>query len=601
LIVVQVVAVHETARYTAEVLMGTSDECIPHFRKLFHAIRAEGTRAFVQLFHPGRELLWRREGMIQPSYSASSTPTERFRLTPRALSIDMIAEIIDGYGATARRMAEAGADGIEVVASHGYLPAQFLNPAINERTDRYGGSFDKRMTFMREVSASIRRQAPAELILGSRISADEFDIAGLNEDETLTICRHLKDEFDYFNVIGGTSASSSGAVHIAPPMTVANAYLAPFSAKLKQALGKPVFVAGRINQPHEAERIIAEGAADMCGMTRAMISDPEMPRKAREGLIDDIRACIACNQACIGHAQLGVSISCIQHPETGRELEFGTVKRSVRSRDLMVVGGGPGGMKAAAAAAERGHRVTLHEKAARLGGQTLLAQLLPHRAEFGGIVTNLAREAERAGAEVRLRSEVTRETLADEHPDAVIIATGSAPRMPKFEIGEGIDVVHAVDIITGVGKAGSRVVIYDWLADWIGVGIAEKLASEGSHVTLAVNGVCPAISIQNYVRDSSIARLHKLGVEMRPFMRLYGADGRAAYFIHTAAQEAVVFEDIDTLVVVAPNRAVDDLEHEARALGIETHLVGDALSPRTAEEAVYEGLRAADRISQLSE
>ena len=599
LIVVQVVAVHDTARYTAEVLMGTSDDCIPHFRTLFRTIRAHGTRAFVQLFHPGRELLWRREGLVQPCYSASSTPTERFRLIPRELSVEMIAEIVAGYGETARRMAEAGAEGVEVVASHGYLPAQFLNPDVNERHDHYGGSLANRLRFMQEIAASIRRTASAELVVGTRISGDEFDAAGLREDDALAICRALKDDFDYFNVIGGTSASSSGAVHIAPPMSVANAYLSGLAAKLKQAIGRPVFVAGRINQPQEAERIIAEGAADMCGMTRAMISDPEMPRKAREGLTDDIRACIACNQACIGHAQLGLSISCIQHPETGRELEFATVHRAARSRSVIVAGGGPGGMKAAAAAAERGHRVTLYEKSARLGGQALLAQLLPHRAEFGGIVTNFTREVERAGVEVKLNTEVTRQFLSEQRPDVIIVATGSSPRMPKAEIGEGINAVHGIDIITGAKKAGTRVVIYDWLADWIGVGIAEMLASEGSHVTLAVNGVCPAIGIQSYMRDAAIARLHRLGVEMQPFMRLFGAENRTAYFLHTAAQEPVVFDEVDTVVICAPNRPCDDLALAARALGIETHLIGDAMSPRTAEEAVYEGLTAAVNLSRM--
>src|SRR5262249_45060081 len=156
-----------------------------------------------------------------------------------------------------------------------------------------------------------------------------------------------------------------------------------------------------------------------------------------------------------------------------------------RSRRVLVAGGGPGGMKAAAAAAERGHQVTLYEKSARLGGQALLAQLLPHRAEFGGIVTNFVREVERAGVEVNLNTEVTPKFLSEQRPDVIIVATGSSPRMPKAEIGEGIDAVHGVDIITGAKKAGNRVVIYDWLADWIGVGIAEMLASEGSHVTLA--------------------------------------------------------------------------------------------------------------------
>jgi 2,4-dienoyl-CoA reductase-like NADH-dependent reductase (Old Yellow Enzyme family) len=599
LIIVQVVAVHETARYTAEVLMATSDDCIPQFSRLFDAIKAHGTRAFVQLFHPGRELLARREGMIQPSYSASSSPTERFRLIPREVSREMISEIIAGYGSAARRMAEAGAEGVEVVASHGYLPAQFLNPGVNERRDDYGGSLENRLRFMREVSASIRKQASGDLIVGTRISGEEFDAEGLHEDETLAICRHLKDDFDYFNVIGGTSSSSSGAVHIAPPMSVPNAYLSGLAGKLKQAIGRPVFVAGRINQPHEADRIIAEGQADMCGMTRALISDPLMPQKAFEGRPDDIRACIACNQACIGHAQLGVSISCIQHPETGRELAFGAVLRATVPRRVMVVGGGPGGMKAAAAAAERGHQVMLYEKDARLGGQALLAQLLPHRAEFGGLITNLAREIELAGVRVALNQEVTAAQLNRDRPDALIVATGSVTRLPKAEIGEGIDVFHAVDILAGKGVAGSRVVIYDWLADWIGVGIAEKLAREGSRVTLAVNGICPAIGIQNYVRDAAIARLHKVEVEMRPFMRLFGAENRTAYFLHTAAQDPVVFEEVDTLVLCAPNRPRDGLAAEARQLGIETYLIGDALSPRTAEEAVYEGLVAAVELSRV--
>jgi hypothetical protein len=154
-------------------------------------------------------------------------------------------------------------------------------------------------------------------------------------------------------------------------------------------------------------------------------------------------------------------------------------------------------------------------------------------------------------------------------------------------------------MLSGQRSAGSRVVIYDWLADWIGVGIAEKLAREGSRVTLAVNGVCPAINIQNYVRDSAIARLHKLDVEMRPFMRLFGAENRTAYFLHTAAQDPVVFEDVDTLVLCAPNRPRDELATEARQLGIETYLIGDALSPRTAEEAVYEGLVAAVELSRV--
>jgi 2,4-dienoyl-CoA reductase-like NADH-dependent reductase (Old Yellow Enzyme family) len=600
LIVVQVVGVHETARYTSEVLMGTSDDCIPKFAPLFESIKKEGACAFVQLFHPGRELLGRRDGVAQAAYSASSSPTERFRIVPRALSRDQVYEVINGYASSARRMAEAGAQGVEIVASHGYLPSQFLSPHVNHRDDEFGGSAPNRMRFLEMISDEVRRQAGTELVVGIRITSQEYDVSGVQDIETLEVCKNLKEKFDYFNVIGGTSSSSSGAVHIAPPMTVQNGYLAPFSQQLKQLIGKPVFVAGRINQPQDAERIIASNSADMCGMTRAMICDPRMPAKAKAGLTDDIRACIACNQACIGHAQLGLSISCIQYPESGRELQFGTRTKVMRSKRVLVVGGGPGGMKAAAVAAEVGHDVTLWERNNQLGGQALLAQLLPHRSEFGGIITNLTREMQKSGVTVRLGMEATLADVSAFNPDAVILATGSNPRNAELERGDGIDVIRAQDVIRGLSRVGKKVVIYDWLADWIGVGIAEKLAIEGCEVILAVNGVCPAASIQNYVRDAAIARLHRLGIKTLPFSRLYGADGGTVYLVHTASQEAVTVDDVDTLVTCVPNIPNDELFHGIENLGVSVQLIGDALTPRTAEEAVYEGLQAAVQLVDVS-
>ena len=591
LIVIQVVGVHETSRYTEALLMGTSDDCIPHFKRLVDAIHAEGTKVFIQLFHPGRELLGRPDGVIQPAFAPSHSPSERFHVIPREMSPGLIGEIVDGFGQAARRMAEAGADGVEIVASHGYLPAQFMNPNVNRRSDRYGGSLENRLRFTREAIAAIRANVPSHLIVGMRMSGDEHDQDGLTEDDSLAIARALKDELDYLNVIAGTSATASGATHIVPSMANAHGYVAPFARKVKQATGATVFVAGRINQPQIAESVLATAAADMCGMTRAMICDPEMPNKARRGAADDIRACIGCNQACIGHFQLGLPISCIQHPETGRELLFERKSRAARPRRIMVVGGGPAGLKAAAVAAERGHQVTLHERDGVFGGQARLAQLLPTRAEFGGIVNNLSREAERQGAVLRTRSEVTADMLAAERPDAVILATGSRPHLPPIE-GEAAQLLQYTDVIGGTARTGARVVIYDWHGDWIGAGLAEKLASEGAQVRLAVNAMCAAANVQTYIRFEIVARLHRLGVEVLPWMRLYGADGRTAYFVHTASREAVVLEDVDTLVLSTPNHPCDELVQSLTQMEIEHHLIGDCLTPRTAEEAVYEGLKA---------
>src|SRR5690606_21423818 len=250
-------------------------------------------------------------------------------------------------------------------------------------------------------------------------------------EEVLAACKALDADaggLDYYNVIAGSSASFAGAIHIVPPMAIENAYVAPFAAATKAVVSKPVFVAGRINQPQEAEKVLAAGQADLIGMTRAMICDPAMANKAEAGRLDDIRACIGCNQACIGHFHLGYPISCIQHPETGRELVYGTRKPIARKKKILIAGGGPGGMKAAAVAAERGHQVILCEATERLGGQALIAQLLPSRSECGGIVTNLSHEAKKAGAEIRTRTPVTRALVEAEKPDVVIIATGAKPR-----------------------------------------------------------------------------------------------------------------------------------------------------------------------------
>jgi hypothetical protein len=421
-----------------------------------------------------------------------------------------------------------------------------------------------------------------------------MDHDGLEPDEVVEIAGALAGDgvIDYLNVTAGTSAGLAGSVHIVPPMAVENAYVAPLAAAVKARAGLPVFVAGRINQPQIAERVLTDGQADMIGMTRAMISDPEMARKAQAGRLDDIRACIACNQACIGHMLKGFPISCIQHPETGRELEFGERTRGDTSRRVVVVGGGPGGMKAAAVAAERGHDVTLYEASSRLGGQVNLAQLLPGRAEFGGLTTNLMREMALAGVEVVTNSEIRREQLDEVRPDAIIVATGATPYRPSIEGADEAHIVEAWQILRDDANVGANVVIADWRGDWIGLGLAEKLARDGCHVRLAVNGVTAGQMIPQYVRDKWLGELHRLGVEIIPYARLFGADGDTVYLQNTTSGEAVLCDGVDTLVTALGHQSESGLENELAGWPGEIHVIGDCLAPRTAEEAVLEGLRA---------
>lgn len=593
LIVVQVSGVHETARYTSHILMATSDDAIPGYRALAEAVHRHGAKICGQLFHPGREIMETQDGTAAVAYAPSAVPNSRFHVMPVPMSRRMLREIVAGYGDAAARLMAAGFDGCEIVASHGYLPAQFLNPNVNRREDEYGGSIENRLRFLREVAADIRAKTGPDFVVGLRITGEEHDGHGLEPNEILTACRMLDGDgkLDYFSVVAGTSASLQGAIHIVPPMYFQNAYTAPFAAALKSIVGKPVFVAGRINQPQTAEQVLASGQADMCGMTRAMICDPEMPLKAAAGRVDDIRACIACNQACIGHFHKGYPISCIQHPETGRELTLGVKSAAERRKRVVVAGGGPAGMKAAAVLAGRGHEVYLHEAEAQLGGQTRLAQLLPGRAEFGGIVTNLEREMELAGVHVHRHSPVTRKLVEAANADAVVIATGGKPHRPPIEGGEDTHIVDAVQVLAGTVNIGANVLVADWRADWIGMGLAEKLARDGCRVRLCVEGIAAGETIHGYVRDTMVAALHKLGVEIIPYARLYGADGTTVYMEHAASGEPMIYEDIDTLVLSQGFDRVAELEAELEDFAGEVHVIGDALTPRTAEEAILEGLK----------
>jgi 2,4-dienoyl-CoA reductase-like NADH-dependent reductase (Old Yellow Enzyme family) len=598
LIVVQVAGVHESARYSSHVLMAVDDACIPGYRRLAEAVHAHGCALFGQIFHDGRELMESADGTLPVALAPSAVPNERFHVMPRAMPVALIAEVQAGYGSAARRLQQAGLDGVEIVASHGYLPAQFLNPRVNLRTDRYGGSDENRLRFLRETIAAVRAEVGREFVVGLRISVDEITPEGLTPEDVLPALAALDADggLDYVSVVAGTSATLVGSGHIVPPMTVPNAYTAPLVARVKAVVRMPVLVAGRINQPQEAERVIEQGQADACVMTRALICDPLLPVKASAGRAEEIRACVGCNQACIGHFHAGYPISCIQYPESGRELRYGRRIAATRSRTVMVVGGGPGGLKAAAVAAERGHRVTLYEAARRVGGQVLLAERLPGRAEFGGVVTNLAAEAERAGVRIVTGTRVDAEQVRRERPDVVIVATGGRPHRPPLELTGDPTVLDCWQVLLGADVPDGRVVVADWRCDWIGLGVAELLAGRGRAVTLAVGGYMAGQRIQQYVRDAMIASATLAGVSIVPTVRLFGYDGTAVFLQHVLTAEPVIVENVAALVLAQghdPDAALlDALEGYAG----EVHGIGDCLAPRTVEEAVLEGLRVATEI-----
>ncbi|HEX5524847.1 MAG TPA: FAD-dependent oxidoreductase [Pedococcus sp.] len=602
LIVLQVAGVHPTAKYTSHMLMADTDDCIEGYRRLCGVLKPHGCAVFGQLFHGGRETTASDDGSLPVAYAPSSVPNERFGVMPRSLDRPLITEIVEGFGAAAARLQRAGLDGVELVASHGYLPGEFLDPGVNRRTDEYGGTPENRARFLRECLTSIRSQTGAGIAVGVRVSTEEDPDDPGRQQELLAALRGCAQDglLDYVSVVLGTSATLAGSDHIAPPMTRPTGYVAPYAARVRAAVPVPVMVAGRVNQPQEAEAIVAGGQADAVAMTRALICDPELPRKAAAGDTERIRACIACNQACIGHFHAGYPISCIQRPETGREIRFGTIRRATAPGRVVVVGAGPAGMKAAITAARQGHEVVLLERESRAGGQVRLAERLPGRAEFGGATTNLLAEMEPLGIDLRTSTPADRQLVLGLRPDAVVVATGAQPRTIDLELADGACCVNAWDVVSGTQlPRGGRLVVADWRSDWIGLGTALLLAERGHRVTLAVSGYHPGQRIQQYVRDEMLAAAARARIEVVPLVRPYGADDDTVYLQHVLTGEPVIVEDVCGLVLAQGSTSVDALAEELRG-DVPVHLIGDALAPRTVEEAVLEGLVVGEALLETA-
>jgi 2,4-dienoyl-CoA reductase-like NADH-dependent reductase (Old Yellow Enzyme family) len=593
LIVIEATAVHSTGLLTAHTLGGYLPQIVPVYRRLADAVHEHGTRLMCQLFHGGREMI--TSGPRAPAVAASSIPSARFLVEPRELSAVEIREMVAGYRQAAVHAREGGLDGVEVCAGFGYLPTQFLSAHANTRTDDYGGSFENRLRFLREVLEAMREGIGAGGAVGCRLTDESGSYDGTDVEDVVEAAGVLADDglADYISVALGGSSTYRGSTWIVPPPPASRNAVAGFAQLFKPRVAVPVIATGRILDPADADRLIGEGVCDAVGMTRAMIAEPNLARKTRAG--EPVTVCIGCNQGCIGHYHAGVPIACTVNPWTGYEATLPRPRRAAAAERVVVIGAGPAGCAAAAAAAAGGHAVTVLERGAAHGGQMRFALAAPGHAEIAaGLMDVLGMWL--AAADVRYGVDAGVAEVRALAPDRVVLASGADPYIPALA-GAGVAVVHAWDVLAGAEAAGS-VLVSDWGGDWTGFDVAETLAARGGRVRLMTSAVAFGQGVHQYQRNLYLARLDEAGVELVHHLRPAGLRPGAIECVNVFSHRSVLIDEVDTLVVSAGRTARNDLNDALLAAGIAVERAGDVQSPRSFEEAIREGTLAGMGIAE---
>jgi NADPH-dependent 2,4-dienoyl-CoA reductase/sulfur reductase-like enzyme len=445
------------------------------------------------------------------------------------------------------------------------------------------------MRFSLEVLGAIRRATGAGFIVGLRISGDELIPGGLGPAELQEIAGHIARSglLDYLSVSGGAGMTPWAQAAVVPGHWWPQGCYAGYAKAMREiAGGLPILYAGRVVRPEMAERLLGDGACDLVAMTRAILADPELPNKAREGRLDEIRHCVGAN-VCIGrrygHYQ---PVACIYNPSAGREGELEPLAPARARRRIVVVGGGPAGLEAARVAAERGHQVVLLEAAGQLGGHVLLEAAVPHRHELRGIPEYYRRQLERLGVEVRLAVTATADLVRAERPDAVVVATGSRPALPESAAG-ALPILGADEVLAGRRVAG-RVVVVDDEGRFRGPGAALVLAQQGAAVEIVTPDLHVGLRLDPSNLPPFYRHLFEAGIVFTPSHELAGASARAVRLRNVFTGSEVERAPVDALVVAPLRRVPEDrLFHDLRGAG-EVHLVGDASAARPTDKVILE-------------
>lgn len=601
MIVVEPIPPHQTGVLLQENFRHDTDDVIPHFRRIADAVHEEGAAIVQQIYHVGGH--GDQDNSWAPYWSPSGLPSYHDPWGSHAMTDPEIEELVASFVEAARRIRDAGFDGVDLFAGYNCLIDQFWSPLTNKRDDRWGGSLENRTRFATEICEGIRRMAGDDFVIGMTISGAEPYPGGLSLDDKLEIVQRLDqgDHVDYFSVGFGSYLNQfSGIVpsfHFDMGLTRGTAR--DFKAACSRAL---VTTEARVKTPEDANAALAAGDADLVSIVRGQIADPHLVNKARAGRADDIRPCISCNQLCIGRRLKNYWISCLVNPSAGREAEWNgdVTPPAAAPKNVLIIGGGPAGLEAARVAAERGHKVTLAEKTGELGGQFRLAAGQPERGEIGQLLTWYEDQFEKLQVRVMRRTEMTDEDIRAFGADTVILSTGSAPTRtgfqrayPHIEVLPGHDqenVCTAHDVLDGSVVPGNRVLLLDDINGWWPAsGTALHLAEQRHMVTLVTAADVPCAELAwSKTEDTTRERFWKMGVETVVSTSLKSWNGNTATLVnlYTGDEEE---REFDTLVMALTNTPVDHLTAALAEDDIDVRGIGDTVAPRTASMAIYEG------------
>ena len=586
LIIVEATYIHRQGWAHANQLGISDDKFVPGMSELVQVIHRHGAKAAIQLNHAGREAkLAALNGMqtVAPSPLAGGL----FRETPKELTIDEIGEIIASFAEAALRAKKAGFDGVEIHGAHGYLISQFLSRSCNQRQDIYGGDLPNRARFLVEVIKAIKRVVGDDYPVWCRINGTEYGVEeGITPEEARDTARMAQEAgIDAIHV----SATGPRAPNNLPSPIFVPAIIAHLAGRVKKVVTVPVITVGKMT-PEAAERILAEGKADLIAIGRALLADPELPNKIADNRLEDITPCIDCF-GCrndIFSNVLGLSnilgIRCHVNAALGKEGESEIVSAK-RPRKVLVVGGGPGGMEAARVAALRGHKVTLWEKEPRLGGQLIQAAIPPYKDRTRLLPEYLKVQLKKLNVAVELNKEATAAMIEELKPEVVILAVGVKPLIPEIPGLDKAHVVQAGDVLEEKVAVGNQVIIIG--GELVGCETAEFLAEKGKKVTVMRRGPEIAAGVGPCLRPFFLDRLSEKGVTLLTEIR-YNEVTPSGLVITTKEGKKKTIE-ADTIVLAAGSVPDKKLYEDIRGKVPEVHCVGDCVAPRTIRDAIADG------------